>query len=108
MTSQGNAQLGEQPLPAVSQRLTPLPPPVSPCNVIMLAHGTEVEIDGLQQRPDFNGLSGIVQSWDPWLRRYDVLLDRPPGGNGPRHVKTKREHLRLKPPPPPAVTATFS
>jgi hypothetical protein len=95
-----------------SQRLTPAPPPgpppVSPCNVAMLAQGTEVEIDGLLQRPDFNGLSGTVQSWDPILRRYNILLCRQPGHGGQRYVKTKRENLRIKPPPPPPSTADLS
>lgn len=78
-----------------------MPPPVSPNNVVMLAQGTEVEIDGLLRRPDFNGRTGIVQSWDPMLRRYDVLLDM-----GVK-VKTKRENLRLRPPPPPPSAAAF-
>jgi hypothetical protein len=88
---------------SVRSMLLSSPPPASPNNVAILLPGTEVEIDGLIARPDFNGLSGIVQSWDPVMRRYEVLLD-PSGGSGPRHVKTKRENLRLaaeRPPPPP-------
>lgn len=91
-------------------RSIPLPPPpASPINVAMLSKGTEVEIDGLVARPDFNGLAGIIQSWDPVLRRYDVLLD-PVGGGGPRHVKLKRENLRLNSlvPPPPGSAAILS
>ena len=37
-----------------------LPPPASPSNVVNLAEGTAVEIDGLLQRPDFNGKSGTA------------------------------------------------
>lgn len=94
----------------VGVRSMPLPPPpASPINVVMLTHGTEVEVDGLIARPDFNGLAGIVQSWDPMMRRYDVLLD-PVGGGGPRHVKIKRENLRLRLllPPPPESAAILS
>lgn len=88
--------------------LTLLPPPASPCGVAMLKEGTEVEIDGLIARPDFNGSFGIVQSWDPVLRRYNVLLDHRPGCAGPRqHVKAKRENLRVRPPPPPASAAAI-
>merc|ERR1719453_1053759 len=85
------------------------PPPVSPVNVAMLPKGTEVEVDGLIARPDFNGLAGIVESWGPLMRRYDVLLD-PVGGGGPRHVKIKRENLtlRLSVPPPPESAAILS
>jgi hypothetical protein len=80
-----------------------LPPPASPSNVVNLAEGTAVEIDGLLQRPDFNGKSGVVQSWDPMLRRYNVLLDGSPDGSvGPRNVKIKRGNLRLRAPPPPS------
>lgn len=83
------------------------PPPVSPANVAMLEAGTEVEIDGLIARPDFNGLSGVVQAWDPMLRRYEVLLDVIPVGHASRLVKTKRENLRLRPPPPPTSAAAL-
>lgn len=80
-----------------------MPPPVSPTNVVPLESGTEVEIHGLTQRPDFNGLSGIVVSWDAVLRRYEVRLSDSPGANGrSRIVKTKRENLLSKPPAPPA------
>lgn len=94
--------------PLQNRPLTPpppaMPPPASPCNVAMLAQGTHVEIDGLVARPDFNGLCGMVQSWDPMLRRYNVLLDNA-GMGGPRYVKTKRENLKIGPPPPPPSTA---
>merc|ERR1719498_20885 len=46
----------------------------------MLKEGTEVEIDGLIARPDFNGSFGIA----------------------------KRENLRVRPPPPPAAAAILS
>jgi hypothetical protein len=77
------------------------PPLASPSNVAPLPEGTAVETDGLTQQPSFNGLTGIVQAWDPLMRRYDVLLDTPAGR---RHVKLKRGNLRLRPPPPPSST----
>jgi hypothetical protein len=89
-------------------RLTALPPPTSPSNVAMLPAGTEVEIDGLVARPDFNGLSGIVRSWDPVLRRYEVLLNKIPVGHGSRLVKAKRGNLKLTPPPPPHSAAAVA
>lgn len=92
----------------MGQLLSSMPPPCSPPNVVMLAVGTPVEIDGLLQRPDFNGKSGTVQSWDPVLRRYNILLDgTSDGSRGPRQVKTKRENLRLRPPPPPLSAAAI-
>lgn len=93
-------------LVCMSQTLAFMPPPVSPSNMVTLAEGTAVEIDGLVQRPDYNGKSGTVQSWDPVLRRYNVILDKTfSDDSGPRQVKTKRENLRLITPPPPAHAA---
>jgi len=103
LSDQGGAHLL-----CMGQQMTTLPPPASPCNVVMLVVGTAVEIDGLLRRPDFNGKSGVVQSWDPMLRRYNVLLDSSPDGTaGPLHVKTKRENLRLRTPPPPHSAAAI-
>lgn len=81
------------------------PPPMSPGNVMTLAAGTAVEIDGLLRRPDFNGAAGIVISWDPIMRRYNILLESSGDGAVPRQVKAKRENLRLRTPPPPASSA---
>jgi len=93
-------------LVCMGQKLAFMPPPVSPGNVVTLAAGTAVEIDGLVQRPDYNGKSGTVQSWDPVMRRYNVILDKNySDDSGPRQVKTKRENLRLITPPPPAHEA---
>jgi len=82
------------------------PPPTSPVSVAPLQQGTEVEIDGLVQQPAFNGLVGVVQSWDPEMRRYDVLLSAMPDGSGQRRTKLKRENLRQRTPPPPLLAAT--
>jgi len=103
MRSQNEAPLSDRSGENVPLTGPLLPPPVSPCNVATLAPGTEVEIDGLLRQPHFNGLSGIVQSWDPMLRRYDVLLDNPQ-----RHVKLKRENLRFRTAPPPPSAAPFA
>lgn len=100
--SQQNSALCDQ-----TAGLSISPPPVSPNNVAMLEAGTEVEIDGLIARPDFNGLCGVVQSWDPILRRYEVLLDKLPAGQGSRLVKTKRSNLHVRPPPPPTSAAAL-
>lgn len=104
--SDGDPDMAHQ-TPALSASMLGLPsaapPMVSPSNVAFLSMGTEVEIDLL--RPDFDGLVGAVQSWDPILRRYDVLLHGPAGA---LVVKTKRENLRLRPPPPPREAADTS
>lgn len=105
MSSERNKELHHQSKRIQNRTAVLLPPPESPSNVAMLSGGTAVEIEGLRQRPDFNGLSGTVRSWDPIMRRYDVLLDNLPGRGGPRHVKLKRENLRLRPPPPPSEAA---
>jgi len=84
------------------------PPPVSPSCVAPLEIGTEVEIDGLKKQPLFNGLAGIVQSWDPLMRRYEVLLHAMPDGSGKRLVKLKRENFRPRPPPPPESAAAVT
>eukprot|EP00933_Yihiella_yeosuensis_P015480 TRINITY_DN13489_c1_g1_i1.p1 TRINITY_DN13489_c1_g1~~TRINITY_DN13489_c1_g1_i1.p1 ORF type:complete len:344 (+),score=86.55 TRINITY_DN13489_c1_g1_i1:164-1195(+) len=74
----------------------------------VLVPGTEVIIQGLVKLPDFNGLSGVVQSLDPESGRYDVLLDGPAGQCGWRWVKVKGENCRLCMPPPPANAPTLS
>lgn len=90
------------------------PPAAPPAPVIkageeqVLMPGTEVVIQGLVKLPDFNGLSGVVQSLDPETGRYDVLLDGPAGQCGWRWVKVKGENCRLCMPPPPANAPTLS
>jgi len=98
--SPGNSPMHPPPPEAVASGVqVAAPPPESPGNISMFAEGTEVETDGLTRQPAFNGLLGIVQSWDPVMRRYDVLLDTPAGC---RRVKLKRSNLKVRPPPPPS------
>ncbi|CAK0831388.1 unnamed protein product, partial [Prorocentrum cordatum] len=71
----------------------PVPPPAqaapagSELHDAALVPGTEVIIQGLVKLPDFNGLTGVVQSLDAESMRYDVLLDGPAGQCGWRWVK---------------------
>lgn len=74
----------------------------------VLVPGTEVIIQGLVKLPDFNGLTGVVQSLDPASGRYDVLLNCPAGQCGWRWVKVKRSNCRLCMPPPPASAPTLN
>lgn len=85
------------PAPASPPRGVPPSPGSEP-----LAAGTEVQIHDLVKLPDFNGLSGVVQNYDPDSGRYDVLLDTPTGASAWRWVKVKINNLILRIPPPPA------
>jgi len=53
--------------------------------------------------PAFNGLSGVVQSWDEETRRYNVLLCS--AVNGRQWAKLKADNLRPAVPPPPLYDA---
>mmetsp|Transcript_68811 Transcript_68811/g.128414 ORF Transcript_68811/g.128414 Transcript_68811/m.128414 type:complete len:413 (+) Transcript_68811:119-1357(+) len=70
-----------------------------------LSPGAEVEITRLLKLPDFNGLSGIIQSYDAGSGRYDVLLNSATGTAGWRWVKVKAENLIARVPPPPSRDA---
>lgn len=59
----------------------------------LFALGAEVVIDGLVKAPAFNGMSGVVQSWDVETARYNVLLASAPV-NGQRWAKIKGDNLR--------------
>jgi hypothetical protein len=78
-------------------------PPTIPAPDVepVLIPGTEVVIQGLLKLPDFNGLTGVVQSMDAESGRYDVLLENPAGNCGWRWVKVKGENCRPCMPPPP-------
>jgi hypothetical protein len=65
--------------------------------------GTEVVIEGLMKLPAFNGLSGVVQSWDEETGRYNVLLCS--AVNGRQWAKLKADNLRPAVPPPPLYDA---
>lgn len=92
----------------------PVPPPAQAAPAGSEAHdaalvpGTEVIIQGLVKLPDFNGLTGVVQSLDAESMRFDVLLDGPAGQCGWRWVKVKGENCRLKIPPAPLNAPTLS
>mmetsp|Transcript_65919 Transcript_65919/g.157630 ORF Transcript_65919/g.157630 Transcript_65919/m.157630 type:complete len:419 (+) Transcript_65919:100-1356(+) len=82
------------------------PPPPSrpapdPAAQSALAPGAEVEITRLLKLPDFNGLTGVIQSYDAESGRYDVLLNSATGTAGWRWVKVKVENLIPRVPPPP-------
>lgn len=84
------------------------PPTGLPSDDMALLPGTEVTIQNLVKLPDFNGLLGIVQSFDAESGRYDVLLDGPAGQCGWRWVKVKGENCRPRMPPPPRNAPTLS
>eukprot|EP00928_Gymnodinium_smaydae_P064270 TRINITY_DN4765_c0_g2_i1.p1 TRINITY_DN4765_c0_g2~~TRINITY_DN4765_c0_g2_i1.p1 ORF type:complete len:342 (-),score=88.14 TRINITY_DN4765_c0_g2_i1:77-1102(-) len=73
-------------------------PPVAraeqaPCDQQTLANGVAVEVHGLIKAPAFNGLSGVVLSFDAETGRYSLLLKMPDGGQ--QWAKIKRENLRV-------------
>lgn len=99
--------------PAATVPATPAPlgPPTglpTTDDGFVLLPGTEVQIQNLVKLPDFNGLMGVVQSFDPESGRYDVLLDGPAGQCGWRWVKVKGENCRPCMPPPPRNAPTLS
>ena len=57
----------------------PPPPPPPPAHV---AIGSRVQVDGLTAKPQYNGLLGIVVSWDGAKGRCGVKLDSGEGGAG--------------------------
>lgn len=71
--------------------------------------GTAVFIVGLQRAPSFNGLQGMIESWDEAEGRYNLLLLSPARANGQRRAKVKPENLRsampmgIPPVPPPVL-----
>jgi len=64
--------------------------------------GTAVVINGLTVSTDFNGRSGIVQSWDAQSRRYKVQLCESTGLQTERHAMLRGENLSECPPLSPA------
>jgi hypothetical protein len=56
-----------------------------------MTDGTSVVVSGLTNQPGFNGLQGIISSFDVESGRYNVLLDMGPGKQ--RMAKLKRENL---------------
>lgn len=64
--------------------------------------GVGIVVDGLVKCPAFNGLRGVVQSWDADGGRYNVLLASPASLGGQQLAKVKGGNLRLAadlPPP---------
>jgi len=74
----------------------PMPPqaaPPPPCFV----PGTPVVLQGLSNQSNFNGLPGVVSSFDADCGRYNVMIEI--GPNGPqRLVKVKFQNLILRQP----------
>lgn len=60
-----------------------------------LTAGTEVVIEGLSKLPAFNGLRGMLQSFDEQSGRYTISLEFPVFGH--KIVKVKRENFHLAP-----------
>jgi hypothetical protein len=58
-----------------------------------LCSGAEVVIEGLSKHPAFNGLKGIVQTFEEQSGRYNILLASPV--RGCRSTMVKQENLRL-------------
>jgi len=97
-------------IPSTLPRAPAVAPPtvVTPATVIEeLSPGTEVVIQGLVKLPDFNGLSGVIQSLDMESGRYDVLLNAPAGSCGWKWVKVRGENCRPTMPPPPRNAPTL-
>mmetsp|Transcript_33851 Transcript_33851/g.79125 ORF Transcript_33851/g.79125 Transcript_33851/m.79125 type:complete len:598 (-) Transcript_33851:102-1895(-) len=89
----------ESPASIVPQSPAVVPPspasvPASPGALVPhVTVGTKVVVTGLVKLPDFNGLSGVVQSIDVENARYNLLLDSPTGVHGWKWVKVKGENL---------------
>lgn len=93
-----------QPIGAPPMAMPMAAPPSAAAPVVApFAPGTEVTIQGLAKMPDFNGLTGVVQSLDVATGRYDVLLTSPAGERGWRWVKLKGENCVVSMPPPPST-----
>lgn len=61
----------------------------------ILIPGTSVEIQGLVKAPAFNGLRGVVQSWDEESGRYSILIPASTAASGYKQAKVKAENLVL-------------
>jgi len=68
----------------------PMPPPPPTCFV----PGTPVVLQGLSNQSNFNGLSGVVSSFDADCGRYNVMIEIGPNG-AKRLVKVKFQNLIL-------------
>lgn len=64
--------------------------PSQGCRLLL---GAEVLVEGLTKAPAFNGLVGVVQSFDSDAGRYNVLLRKKDGGQ--QLAKIRDENLRL-------------
>eukprot|EP00931_Biecheleriopsis_adriatica_P037961 TRINITY_DN21775_c0_g1_i1.p1 TRINITY_DN21775_c0_g1~~TRINITY_DN21775_c0_g1_i1.p1 ORF type:complete len:469 (+),score=94.51 TRINITY_DN21775_c0_g1_i1:96-1502(+) len=62
---------------------------------VMFAPGTRVMVHGLTKSPGFNGLSGVVESFDALCGRYDVLLTLQDGSGLNQLAKLKAENLSV-------------
>eukprot|EP00929_Paragymnodinium_shiwhaense_P027081 TRINITY_DN15978_c0_g1_i1.p1 TRINITY_DN15978_c0_g1~~TRINITY_DN15978_c0_g1_i1.p1 ORF type:complete len:398 (-),score=70.78 TRINITY_DN15978_c0_g1_i1:152-1345(-) len=80
------------------------PPVLSLAEQTFFASGTEVITHGLVKAPAFNGLAGIIQSYDEATSRYVVHLSLATGGT--RMAQLKGENLRIVTPSPPCYYPT--
>mmetsp|Transcript_134067 Transcript_134067/g.286650 ORF Transcript_134067/g.286650 Transcript_134067/m.286650 type:complete len:377 (-) Transcript_134067:100-1230(-) len=108
-----NPDMAEEPAGLAPPRVAAAPAPEAEAPTQFPADqpimpGTEVIIQNLIKLPDFNGLTGVVQSLDAESGRYDVLLDGPAGTCGWRWVKVKGENCRPCMPPPPPNAPSIS
>lgn len=71
---------------------------ISNCEEPRIGIGALVLVEGLTKAPAFNGLSGVVQSWDETLGRYGILLVSADGAC--HQAKVKEQNLRLVMPCP--------
>eukprot|EP00929_Paragymnodinium_shiwhaense_P009086 TRINITY_DN11312_c0_g2_i1.p1 TRINITY_DN11312_c0_g2~~TRINITY_DN11312_c0_g2_i1.p1 ORF type:complete len:477 (+),score=104.69 TRINITY_DN11312_c0_g2_i1:79-1431(+) len=66
----------------------------------ILTVGSHVEIEGLTRHPYFNGLCGVIESWDAKTGRYDVkLAEGAEKACGAPRAKVKGENLKARPAP---------
>jgi len=72
---------------------SPRPGASSSSSLQAVSVGTKVRVTGLVKLPDFNGLSGVVQSIDMENGRYNVMLDSPAGAHGQKWAKVKGDNL---------------
>mmetsp|Transcript_18156 Transcript_18156/g.31865 ORF Transcript_18156/g.31865 Transcript_18156/m.31865 type:complete len:445 (+) Transcript_18156:79-1413(+) len=88
--------------PVFSQPVFSTAPPHVRPNVYafpaVLSPGTSVVVEGLTKCPAFNGLPGVIDSFDAANERYDVLLMFQDGSGSRQLAKIKGENLRVTEP----------
>lgn len=95
-----------EPAAAASAAPSPAAAPVAEV-AECLARGSEVIIVGLTKLPAFNGLHGVVKSFDEESGRYSILFAPTEGSKMQKLAKVKGENLRLSAPPAPRFPPTI-